>query len=111
MSAILQQADLLMFCLRNLDIYKYGISLNKMYDYFASGNPVIMSGDTINNIIQEAGAGITVQAENPEALAKGIIKMQEMSSEERGKLGANGRAYVKKYHSTRVLGDILEKIL
>lgn len=109
--SILKQSNLLMFCLRHLGIYKYGISLNKMYDYFASGKPVIMSGDNINNIIQEAGAGITVEPENPEALAKGIVKIQKMSREERQKLGANGRAYVEKYHSTRVLGDILEKIL
>ena len=74
--AILQWSDLLMFCLRNLDIYKYGISLNKMYDYFASGKPVIMSGDAIDNIIQEAKAGITVEPENPEALARGILKIE-----------------------------------
>jgi len=109
--AILQQADLLVFCLRDLGIYKYGISLNKMYDYFASGKPVIMSGVAINNIIQEAKAGITVEPENPEALAKGIVKIQEMAPEERQKLGANGRAYVGKYHNTRILVDILEKIL
>lgn len=109
--AILQQSDLLMFCLRNLDIYKYGISLNKMYDYFASGKPVIMSGDAINNIIQEAKAGITVEPENPEALAKGIVKILQKAPEERQKLGAKGRAYVEKYHNTRVLTDILEKIL
>lgn len=109
--AILQQSDLLMFCLRNLGIYKYGISLNKMYDYFASGKPVIMSGDAINNIIHEAKAGITVKPENPEALAKGILKIEEMTLEERKHLGANGRAYVGKYHSSRVLVNILENIL
>ena len=108
---ILQCSDLLMFCLRDLGIYKYGISLNKMYDYFASGKPVIMSGVAINNIIQEAKAGITVEPENPEALAKGIVKIMEMTPEERQKLGANGRAYVEKYHNSRVLADILEKIL
>jgi len=110
-SSVLRQSDLLMFCLRNLEIYKYGISLNKMYDYFASRKPVIMSGDVIDNIIQDAGAGITIEPENPEALAKGIVKILEMAPEERQKVGANGRAYVEKYHNTRVLADILEKIL
>ena len=108
---ILRQSDLLMFCLRDLNIYKYGISLNKIYDYFASGKPVIMTGDPVNNIVQEAGAGITVEPENPEALAEAIIKIQEMSPEERQSLGANGRVYVEKYYSTQVLGDILESIL
>jgi len=108
---ILQQSDLLIFCLRNLNIYKYGISLNKMYDYFASGKPVVMAGNTVNNIVQEAGAGITVEPGNAEALARGILKIANMTLEERQKLGANGRAYVEKYHNIRVLADILEKIL
>lgn len=109
--AILQCSDLLIFCLRDLGIYKYGISLNKMYDYFASGEPVIMAGNTVNDVVREARAGITVEPENPEALAEGIVKILEMAPEEREKLGANGRVYVEKYHSIRVLGDILEKIL
>ena len=109
--AILQKSDLLMFCLRDLDIYKYGISLNKMYDYFASGKPILMSGDAINDVLHDAGVVITVESENPEALVEGIIKIQKMSPEERQKLGANGRAYVEKYHTIRVLGNILEKIL
>ena len=109
--SILQQSDLLIFCLRNLRIYKYGISLNKMYDYFASRKPVVMSGDASNNIIQEAKAGITVEPENSDALAKGILKIENMTLEERRKLGTNGRAYVEKYYNTRVLADILEKIL
>lgn len=109
--AILQRSDLLIFCLRNLRIYKYGISLNKIYDYFASRKPVVMSGDASNNIIQEAKAGITVEPENSDALAKGILKIENMTLEERRKLGTNGRAYVEKYYNTRVLADILEKIL
>jgi len=78
---------------------------------WASGKLVIMSGDTVNNVVREARAGITVEPENPEALAKGIVKIQEMAPEERQKLGANGRAYVERYHSSKVLAEKLEKIL
>jgi len=109
--AVLHQSDLLLICSRNLELYKYGISPNKLFDYLASKKPIIMSGNAVNDIIYEAKAGITVEPENPEALAEGIIKIMEMALEERVKLGANGRAYVEKYYNTRVLGDILEKIL
>jgi len=109
--AILQQSDLLLHCLKKLDVFNYGISPNKLFDYLVSRKPVIMSAKTSNNIVQEAGAGITVEAENPEALAQGILKIQNMTLEERQKLGANGRAYVEKYHSSKVLAEILEKIL
>ena len=108
---LLRYADLLLLCFAPVNVFQYGISPNKIFDYLASGKPIIMSVKTSNNIAQEAGAGITVEPGNAEALAKGILKIKEMSEEERRRLGANGRAYVEKYHSTRVLADILEKIL
>ncbi len=108
---LLRYADLLLHCFAPIDVFKYGISPNKIFDYLAAGKPIIMSVKTSNNIAQEAGAGIAVEPGNPETLAKGILKIKEMSEEERRRLGANGRVYVEKYHSTRVLADILEKIL
>lgn len=108
---LLRYADLLLHCFAPVDVFKYGISPNKIFDYLASEKPVIMSVKTSNNIVQEAGAGITVEPGKAEALVQGIIKIQEMAPEERQKMGANSRAYVEKYHSTRVLADILEKIL
>jgi len=109
--AVLHQSDLLLICSRNLELYKYGISPNKLFDYLASKKPIIMSGNFNISIVRDSKAGIAVEPENPEALAEGIVKIQEMALEEREKLGTNGRAYVEKYHNTRVLGDILEKIL
>ena len=109
--AVLHQSDLLLICSRNLELYKYGISPNKLFDYLASRKPIIMSGNFNINIVRDSKAGITVEPGNAEALAKGIVKIQEMAPEERQKLGANGRAYVEKYHNARVLADILEKIL
>jgi len=110
-SDLLQYADLLLHCFAPINVFKYGISPNKIYDYLASSKPIIMSVETTNNIVQDAEAGIVVEPGNPKALAQGILKIRKMTLEERKKLGANGRAYVEKYHSTQVLGDILEKIL
>lgn len=108
---LLKYADLLVQCFAPIDVFKYGISPNKIFDYLASAKPIIMSTKTTNKIVQDAKAGLMVEPGNPETLAKGILKIKEMSEEERRHLGANGRAYVEKYHSTRVLVDILEKIL
>ena len=108
---LLRYAELLLHCFAPINVFKYGISPNKIYDYLASSKPIIMSVETTNNIVQDAKAGIVVKPGNPEALAQGILKIQKITLEERKKLGANGRAYVEKYHSTQVLGDILEKIL
>ena len=108
---LLQYADLLLHCLAPINVFKYGISPNKVFDYLASGKPIIISAEIANNIVQDAKAGIIVKPGNAEALAQGILKIENMTLEERQKLGANGRAYVEKYHNTRVLAGILEKIL
>lgn len=109
--ALLQQSDLLLHCLTPLDVFKYGISPNKVFDYLASGKPIVMSVMASNNIVQEANAGITVEPGNPELLAKAILNMHQMSPEERQQFGVNGRKYVEKHHSTRVLGEKLSQVI
>lgn len=109
--AVLRESDLLLFCLRSLGVYKYGISLNKLYDYLASGKPVVMAGQAINQVVEEAGAGLVVEPENPEALVRAILQIKQMSPEERRRLGANGRQYVEKHHSIEVLGEKLSQVI
>ena len=109
--SILQKADLLLICWRNLKLYKYGISPNKLFDYLASKRPIIMSGNFYNNIVRDAKAGITVEPEDQKALAEGILQIKQMPEEERRQLGVNGRAYVEKHYDTRILAEKLEKIL
>lgn len=108
---LLQQADLLLHCLRPVAVFKYGISPNKIYDYLASGKPIIMSVEAANNIVEEAQAGFSVEPGNPEALAEGIIRFYQMPAEERKRLGENGRSYVEKNHSMEVLGEKLKSTI
>ncbi len=82
-----------------------------MYDYLASAKPVIMSAEAVNNIVQEAQAGITVEPGNPEALAEGILRLYRLTPEERERLGANGRSYVEKYHDINILSEKLAEVI
>jgi glycosyltransferase involved in cell wall biosynthesis len=109
--SLLNQADLLLHCLKPLEVFKHGISPNKMFDYLASRRPIIMAVEAANNIVEDAKAGITVEPGNPQALAEGILKIKQMTAAERGLLGANGRAYVEKYHNIKVLGEIFMRAL
>jgi len=104
---VLKKGDLLFFCLRSMDVYKYGISLNKLFDYLASGKPIIMAGDASNKIIEEAGAGIIVPPGNPELLADGILNIKNLPVEERSRMGLNGREYVEKYYDIKKLAEKL----
>lgn len=111
MPAVLKQADLLLICIRPMEVYKYGVSLNKVNDYLASGRPVVMAAAVANDAVAEAQAGLTVLPGDAKALADGILRMFVLSAEERERLGANGRAYVEKYYDTKILGEALAQIL
>ena len=110
--SILKLFDVCYIGLKKKDIFKYGVSPNKLFDYMFSGKPIlyaINSGQ--NNIVQIANCGITVKAENPEAIADGIMKLYNMSKEERKKLGENGKNYVVKYFNYEFLAEKLSKVL
>lgn len=108
---IMEEADAFIVALKNIPIYRYGISLNKMFDYLSSGRPILFSADVRGNPVEEAGAGITVSPEDPESLAKAVDRFMGLSVEERKKMGNNGIRYVKAHHDVKALAEKLESIL
>lgn len=109
--SLLRQADLLLHCLKPFDALKYGMSPNKLYDYLASGKPIIVSAFDPDNIVEKAHAGIMVEPGNPGALADAVMSIYKMPAEQRDKLGENGRLYVEEYHDIKKIGKKLAKAL
>jgi len=97
--------------LKKMDVLRYGMSPNKMYDYLASAKPIVTSIEAKNNPVVESCAGIAVEPESPEALAEAIIEIYNMPEEKRKELGMNGRRYVEQHHSTKILAEKLEALL
>jgi glycosyltransferase involved in cell wall biosynthesis len=108
---VLRVADATFFVLRDLPLYNYGISLNKLFDYLAASKPLILAGKPANNPVEEAHCGLTVPPQNPQALAEAVIKLYQMSPEERAEMGKRGREYVEKHHDIRKLAAQLESVL
>ena len=105
---VLAEADALYLSMQNSDIYKYGISFNKLFDYLASGKPIILYGNPASNPIVEANAGIV--ADTLGNLAEAIVTICNMPPEDRLEMGMRGRDYAEKYHDIPVLVDKLENI-
>lgn len=101
--SLLEFMDVLFIGWRRSVLYRFGVSPNKLLDYMMSGKPVIHSIDAGNDIVAESGCGISVPPENPEAIAKAIIEISNMSEPERRELGLRGKEYVKSYHDYAVL--------
>lgn len=108
---LLQLFDVCYIGWRNINIYKYGISANKIFDYMYSGKPVLHSYNGENDLIKIANCGITVPAEDPKAIAQGIIELYNMSAEMRNKLGDNGKNYVINNFSYQKLANDLVNII
>ncbi len=89
----LAKADICVGMVKKSNLYRWGTSLNKITDYLASGRPVIFALDSPYNPITEAQAGLTVDPENPSALAAAIVKLSALPLEQRQQLGKNGREY------------------
>lgn len=98
------EADAFVICVKDLpQLYKYGISMNKLFDYLAASRPIIIASAAANNPVFDAGAGLSVAPENSNELADAIYNLVNLSQEQRTAMGAAGRAYVEKHHSYNAL--------
>ena len=111
MPVLLKGVDLNLFNLIALDVFKYGLSSNKLFDYLCSSKPVVFSCKCLNDIVAESQCGISVEPEQPLKMSEAIITIYELTQSERNELGLRGRKYIEKNHSTDVLGEKLTKIL
>lgn len=84
--------------LRN-DMFRFGICMNKLFDSMMSGKPVLYAVEAPNNFIRDYDCGISVEAESVESLASGMEKMMRLSSDERNRMGRNGRKAVLENYS------------
>lgn len=81
----------------NTEVAKYGICMNKLFDSMMGGRPILYAVNAPNNYIEKYHCGISVEAENIEALKKGIYKLLSCSDEEKHEMGQNGKNAALKY--------------
>jgi glycosyltransferase involved in cell wall biosynthesis len=102
-SGVLGGADACLLPGLSTTLYESGVSPNKLFDYFASGRPVLCGISAPNDPVSEAHAGLLVSPEDPVALALAIKKLSHMPLSDRQALGSSGRAYVERNHDSRRL--------
>jgi len=101
--ALLQWFDIAYIGLQRQPLFRFGIAPNKLMDYMMAGRPVLMAIDAGNDPVMEAGCGLTVQSENPQAVAEGVRTLLATSEAERTELGRRGREFVLAHHTYPVL--------
>ena len=107
---ILAKSDLNIFTGRKLCLYKFGLSPNKMFDYLASGKPIISNIECGFDLLEKYRCGITVQSGSPVELVNGILRFYNMPSEEYERYAKNA-VKAAKDHVFKAHTDKLERII
>lgn len=108
---VLESADVLIVTLRNIPLYKYGMSLNKLHDYMSVGKPIIFGAEIAQNPVEIANAGLSVPPEDSHAMAEAVIKLYKMPNDQLEKHGASGQEYITANHQLDGLARRLEVVL
>ena len=91
---LLGRCDALYIGAAPCSLYRYGVSMNKVYDYMMAGKPIIYGVEAKNNDVEEAGCGITVAPGDASEIIEAVLALNNMTQEERARMGNNGRNWV-----------------
>lgn len=110
--AMLARFDVCFIGLTKDPLFRFGVSPNKLFDYLYSGKPILYAIDSGEyKPVNDAGAGFQLEPQNPQAIADAVLRLYNMSSEERLQMGANGHKAAIEHYEYGMLARKLEKIL
>jgi glycosyltransferase involved in cell wall biosynthesis len=97
MPSFLAECDAGLMVLKDVPLFAYGVSPNKLFDYWGAALPVICNvpGD-VADMVRQSGAGIQARDASGAALAEAVRRLLAHSPAERAAMGARGRAWVER---------------
>ncbi len=107
--SLLSRSDLNIFTFRDSKLWKYGISPNKLFMYFASGKPVLSMIRPAYDLVEEKKAGISVE-NNPETVASAIERFSLMTKDEYKFYCQNARLTAEEYDYKNLAKVLIEHI-
>lgn len=106
---LLSAADVGLHVLADVELFRRGVSPNKLFDYMATGLPVLTNTPgEVAELVRAADSGLAVE---PADLLEGIVAMSEAGGERRASWGANGKRFVADHRSRSAIAQRLEQLL
>jgi len=103
--ALLRRFDLAYIGWKRQPLYRFGIAPNKLIDYMMAARPVIHAVEAGNDPVAEAGCGLTIAPEDPQALAAAIEALMATAPAEREAMGLRGQRHALAHLTYPVLGQ------
>jgi glycosyltransferase involved in cell wall biosynthesis len=103
--------DCIYMCGMSSSLYRFGLCLNKMFDAMASGKPSICAITTPKTYLEEFNCGIKTDSEDTKAAVNALLKIKNMTEEERKQMGENGIKATKEIFNYESLAKKFENIL
>ena len=107
---ILSKSDLNIFHFEQNKIRKYGASLNKLFEYFASGKPTLSDCEFGYDLIKKYQCGVTIDNADADRIAKEIIRFKDMDAEEYNDYCVNAVNAANQYDYKSLSDNLVEII-
>ena len=106
---ILSKGDLnlLNYDLKSIGVFKYGSSQNKLFDYMASGQPILSNVSIAYSLIQKYHCGQDDTLPDAEAYANAVLRFYHMDDAARRTMGANARRAAEDYDFKRLTDKLI----
>ena len=95
---------------RDVASVEAAFALDKLFEYMASGKPIISTVHMGYSIIKRYNCGVELSEDTPDALAEEIMRFHDKSKEERGTIGHNASEGAKNF-DFNVLTEKLVKVI
>jgi len=97
MPAFLGECDAGLMVLKDVPLFAFGVSPNKLFDYWGAALPVICNvPGEVAEMVRQSGAGIQARDASGQALAEAIMLLLAQSPAARAAMGARGRSWVER---------------
>lgn len=106
---LLAAADIGLHCLADVELFRIGVSPNKLFDYMAAGLPVATNSPGVcGALVDASGCGLGVA---PHEMALALAKLATVGDEQRQELGSAGRDYLADHQSRSMMVGRLNSLL
>jgi glycosyltransferase involved in cell wall biosynthesis len=99
LAAFWRDVDIAFVGWRRTPLHRFGIAPTRLLQCMLAARPVVHAVEAGNDLVAEAGCGLTVKPETPAAVAEAIRTLSLCTPEQRAALGERGRDHVLRHHA------------